>query len=61
MAMNGERQIQLPDISPYILRHTCAARLGQRQDVILKCFNTLWGILISEPQCRYIIMWMKDV
>lgn len=29
VSMNGEREIQLPDISPHILRHTCATRLAE--------------------------------
>lgn len=29
VSMNEEREIQLPDISPHILRHTCTTRLAE--------------------------------
>lgn len=60
VSMNEEREIQLPDISPHILRHTCTTRLAEA-GLILKCFNILWGIRISEQPCGYTIMWTMDV
>lgn len=29
VSMNDKREIQLPDISPHILRHTCTTRLAE--------------------------------
>lgn len=29
VSMNNKREVQLPDISPHILRHTCTTRLAE--------------------------------